>query len=270
MQRRAGAGLEGPSGSAAAVAGRWSCGILRSAPAGSLRLCGPGERGVAAAPALAAAGHRRDRPRSAARARGDHARGSLADEPQRASIPSFMTTAIGAATVWGGPEMVARLSQEVVRTPELERRERMLAGLGGAREPSAARELLALTLDERVDARASIALLFGLSRQRETRRTAFDFLKTNYDALVARQPQGEFSTAVYLPLGRSRLVRRGHARRDRRLLRTARSRPDRGTTRARAASWRASTSASRASACSSRRSPPTSSRCGTSSDWRAR
>ena len=113
--------------------------------------------------------------------------------------PELVTTAIGAATVWGGPEMVARLSQEVVRTPELERRERMLAGLGGAREPSAARELLALTLDERVDARASIALLFGLSRQRETRRTAFDFLKTNYDALVARQPQGEFSTAVYLP-----------------------------------------------------------------------
>jgi len=113
--------------------------------------------------------------------------------------PELVTTAIGAASAWGGSEMVSRLSQEVVRTTERERRERMLAGLGSAREPGEARELLALTLDERLDPRESITVLFGLSRKRETRRTAFDFLKTNYDALAARLPHGEFSPAVYFP-----------------------------------------------------------------------
>ena len=75
----------------------------------------------------------------------------------------------------------------------------MLAGLGSVREPAQALEVLALTLDERVDPRESISVLFRVSGHRETRRLAFDFLKANYDTLVARSPQGEFSPAIYLP-----------------------------------------------------------------------
>jgi hypothetical protein len=59
--------------------------------------------------------------------------------------------------------------------------------------------VLALTLDTRLDARESVWVLWALGAQRETRRVAFDFLKANYDALVARLPHGESSPVIYLP-----------------------------------------------------------------------
>jgi alanyl aminopeptidase len=56
-----------------------------------------------------------------------------------------------------------------------------------------------LTLDERLDPRETVWLLWELGSQRETRHTAFDFLRTNYETLVARLPRGEMSPVPYLP-----------------------------------------------------------------------
>jgi alanyl aminopeptidase len=113
--------------------------------------------------------------------------------------PELVVTAVGAASASGDRQLVDRLKQALVATSDRERRERLLDGLGGVREPALAAELLPLTLDDRVDPRESIFILFRLSQHRETRRTAFDFLKANYDALVARSPQGELSVVQYLP-----------------------------------------------------------------------
>ena len=93
----------------------------------------------------------------------------------------------------------ARLVGEAVQTTDRERRERILGGLGGVRDPELVRQVLALTLDARIDARESVWVLWALGSQRETRRDAFDFLKANYDALLARLPQGEMSPVLYLP-----------------------------------------------------------------------
>jgi alanyl aminopeptidase len=60
-------------------------------------------------------------------------------------------------------------------------------------------DALALTLDERLDPRESIRVFWALGSSRETRRAAFDFVRANYDALVARLPQGEGSPAPYFP-----------------------------------------------------------------------
>ena len=113
--------------------------------------------------------------------------------------PELVVTAVGAASASGDRQLVARLKQALFATTDRERRERLLAGLGGVREPALAAELLPLTLDDRIDPRESIYLLFRLSQQRETRRTAFDFLKANYEKLLARLPQGELSATQYLP-----------------------------------------------------------------------
>ena len=61
------------------------------------------------------------------------------------------------------------------------------------------RQVLALTLDEQIEASESVWLLWALGSQRETRRAAFDFLKANYDALLVRLPHGEMSPVLYLP-----------------------------------------------------------------------
>jgi alanyl aminopeptidase len=113
--------------------------------------------------------------------------------------PDLVTTALAAATASGDRPLVTRLQQEAYRTTDRERRERLLDGLGGVREPGLARELLGLTLDDRIDPRESIRMLWRFGGHRETRRAAFDFLKANYDALVARLPQGELSPVQYFP-----------------------------------------------------------------------
>jgi alanyl aminopeptidase len=113
--------------------------------------------------------------------------------------PDLVLTALTAATASGDPPLVTRLRQELDRTTDRERRGRLLEGLAGVRDPGMARELLALTLDDRIDPRESLVLLWRFGARRETRRTAFDFLKANYDALVARLPKGELSPVSSLP-----------------------------------------------------------------------
>jgi alanyl aminopeptidase len=111
-------------------------------------------------------------------------------------VPIVLATAAGG----GDRALFDRLRDEAVRTTtDRERRKRLLTGLATVRDPGLAREALALTLDERVDARESVWILWALASQRETRRAAFDFLKSHYDALVARLPRGEFSPPAYFP-----------------------------------------------------------------------
>jgi cytosol alanyl aminopeptidase len=95
--------------------------------------------------------------------------------------------------------LVDRLRAEVLREADRERRQRLLQAVGSVRDPALAREVLALTLDEHVDAREGIGVLWRITGSLETRRTAFDFVEQNYDALVARLPKGMFSPVSYLP-----------------------------------------------------------------------
>ena len=74
--------------------------------------------------------------------------------------PELVVTAVGAASASGDRQLVDRLKQALFATTDRERRERLLAGLGGVREPALAAELLPLTLDDRVDPRESIYILF--------------------------------------------------------------------------------------------------------------
>jgi alanyl aminopeptidase len=92
-----------------------------------------------------------------------------------------------------------RLRAELLSEGDRERRKLLIGALGSLRDPSLAREALALTLDERLDARESVWILLELGSHRETRRLAFDFLKSHYDALTGRLPRGAFSPVAYFP-----------------------------------------------------------------------
>jgi alanyl aminopeptidase len=105
--------------------------------------------------------------------------------------------AVGAASA--DRALVERLRAEVLRAGDREQRQRLIGALGALRDPALAGEALALTLDERLDWRESVRLLWALGSHRETRRTAFDFLKSHYDALARRLPEGLGSPVAYLP-----------------------------------------------------------------------
>jgi alanyl aminopeptidase len=130
--------------------------------------------------------------------------GRWLDEPN-ALDPELVTTAISAAVGTGDRRLFARLMDATLRTSDRERRERLLSGFQGARDPELVQRVLALTLDKRIDARESVVLRWELGSERDTSRAALDFVKAHYDALVARLPAGEMSPVPYLPWVGARL-----------------------------------------------------------------
>jgi alanyl aminopeptidase len=120
-------------------------------------------------------------------------------EDPSALDPDLVQTVLSAAAGAGDRGLFERLKAASLKTQDRERRERLLWAFGGVRDPELVRDALALTLDERLDPLESIRVLWALGSKRGTRRAAFDFLKANYDALVARLPQGQMSPVPYLP-----------------------------------------------------------------------
>jgi cytosol alanyl aminopeptidase len=115
--------------------------------------------------------------------------------PDSDVIDPLLSAAAGA----GGRELFDRLRSELLRATERARRQRLIGALGGVREPALVAEALKLTLDERLDPRESVAILFALGSQRGTRTLAWDFLLEHYTALAARLPQDMFSPLGSLP-----------------------------------------------------------------------
>lgn len=94
-----------------------------------------------------------------------------------------------------------RLLAEARTSPDRKRRELALMGLDAFRAPEIVPSALAIVLDERIDVRESLRLLFGLARQPETRTAAYEFLVKHYDAIKARLPQGSaMDFSAFLPM----------------------------------------------------------------------
>ncbi len=56
-------------------------------------------------------------------------------------------------------------------------------------------------LDEQIDVRESLWLLFGVAQQPETRTAAYEFLVKHYDAIKGRLPQGSaMDFSAFLPM----------------------------------------------------------------------
>ncbi len=121
------------------------------------------------------------------------------DDPSTVD-PDMAETVLSIGAASGDRALVERLLSEAAREADRERRQKLLQALGSVRDPALARDVLALTLDGRVDARESIYLPWRLSSGRETQRLAFDFVVANRERITARLPEGMLSPAGYLPL----------------------------------------------------------------------
>jgi alanyl aminopeptidase len=78
---------------------------------------------------------------------------------------------------------------EARRTPERKDRMRLLGNLGHFRDPAIVEEALQVLLSKDFDIRESFGLLGNAIHERKSRALAYDFLKQNFDALVARMPK---------------------------------------------------------------------------------
>ena len=79
--------------------------------------------------------------------------------------------------------------------------QRLLSALGSFRDPALAREALGLFLSKEFDAREAYGILFAASRDEDNKALVWDFVKTNYDAIVARMPREITGFVPYLGAG---------------------------------------------------------------------
>ena len=108
----------------------------------------------------------------------------------RAAVSAEMVPAVLAlSAAQGDRQLFDKLHTAARATQERTDRQRMLTALGSFRDPALAREAQGLSLSDDLDARETFAILGAQSRNPATRALAYDFVKTNFDALARRLPR---------------------------------------------------------------------------------
>ena len=109
-------------------------------------------------------------------------------------VGSVLSTAADSSDVELHEALLAVVKTEKDRAD----RSRMLSALSSFRDPALVKAHLALTLDKDLDAREGLQVLWGASFDYRTRQVALDFLKENWDAIVARMPADEAANLVWM------------------------------------------------------------------------
>jgi cytosol alanyl aminopeptidase len=114
----------------------------------------------------------------------------------RQGVDSDMVSPVlGTAAYFGGRDLFDRLLQELAKTKDLQQRRSIIGALGGFRDPEIEKASLQLILKPEMDARETLGLLFGPLGNPRTRNMSFEFVQSNYDALMKRLPSGGGSDA---------------------------------------------------------------------------
>jgi alanyl aminopeptidase len=107
----------------------------------------------------------------------------------------MLSSVLGTAAYFGGRDLFDRLQQELAKTKDLRQRASIIGALGAFRDPELAKASLQLILKPEMDARETLGLLFGPLGNPQTRDLPFEFVQSNYDALLKRLPTGGGSDA---------------------------------------------------------------------------
>jgi cytosol alanyl aminopeptidase len=115
--------------------------------------------------------------------------------------PDMLDAVLSAAAISGNRAFFDGLLGALKKTSDRHTRGSILAALGDFRDPALARAALQLLLEPDLDARESFyALLMTPLFTPETERLPLEFIKSNYDRLLARLPSGGgFEAGASLP-----------------------------------------------------------------------
>lgn len=114
--------------------------------------------------------------------------------------PDIVRPVLEVAARTGDEAFFKRLQAALRSTHDRQQRELILSAMGSFSDPHIAREAMSLVLDRDFDLRESGSLLRGPTEIDSTRRLPFEFVKANYDALIARVPAGStFGFGEFLP-----------------------------------------------------------------------
>ena len=113
---------------------------------------------------------------------------------------NMVSPVLTTAAQFGDRSLFDTMTDELKKTTDLQQRERILGAMGSFRDPAIARAALDMIIQPEIDIRETVYLLFGPLGERETEKLPFEFVKTNYDALLGRLPSGGgFEAGALLP-----------------------------------------------------------------------
>jgi alanyl aminopeptidase len=114
--------------------------------------------------------------------------------------PEILGSVLNVAARTGDEAFFKQLNASLAHTEDRHQRDLILGAMGSSSDPRVARDIMQLALKPDFDLRESANLIFGPTGVPETRELPFEFVKTNYDALVGRIPAGStFGFGEFLP-----------------------------------------------------------------------
>jgi len=114
------------------------------------------------------------------------------------AVPADMAGAVLEAAATHGDRALFERFRDAAKAEKSRRDElRLLNALGCFRDAALAREALEFFLSPAIDSREAYEILFSIGRWPMGRQIAWDFIKTHYDAVVARLPR---EISGYLPV----------------------------------------------------------------------
>ena len=120
---------------------------------------------------------------------------------KREAVPGTMTRAVlDTAARFADAETYAQLEAAALATADLRERHYLIAALAKTRDEKLRGRALGLALGDQVNGRDAGELLYNALADDANRRAAFDFLRTNFDALAAKLPETSLAWLL-APLG---------------------------------------------------------------------
>jgi len=98
-------------------------------------------------------------------------------------------TVLATAARNGDRALWEKLRAEAKKTQDRKERNQLLGAMGSFKDPQIIEQNFQIALSDEFDPRESMTLVWGASGDSKTRQLAYDFVKKNFDTIVARMPR---------------------------------------------------------------------------------
>ena len=128
-------------------------------------------------------------------------------EDHKAVDPDMVGVVLNTAARHGDRDLFDRMRAAAKKETDENFRGDLLFGLGSFPDPEIIKTALPIVLSDEFDSRESLSILFGPTQRPQTRDLAYDFMKQNWDPLIAKLPT---DTGAYTPYVASGYCDAGH------------------------------------------------------------
>ena len=128
-------------------------------------------------------------------------------DDHKAVAPDMVGAVLSTAAHHGDRELFDRMRAAAKKETNENFRGDLLFNLGAFPDPEIVKTALPIVLSDEFDSRESLSILFAPTQRRETRDLAYDFVKQNWDPLIAKLPT---DTGAYMPFVAAGYCDAGH------------------------------------------------------------